>query len=107
MLLPLQKQTGLLLNNHTELFPNINIINRIDIFLKKNHLLHKKYIAIGPSASYPLKRWPLEYFNKLIGNVKELKVSAEKLFSDDAQDKTVKKVKKKNPSSKTKAKIKK
>ena len=40
-------------------------------------------------------------------NVKELKVSAEKLFLDDTQDKTVKKVKKKNTSSKTKAKIKK
>tara|TARA_B100000676_G_scaffold126075_1_gene125365 strand:- start:1675 stop:3066 length:1392 start_codon:yes stop_codon:yes gene_type:complete len=40
-------------------------------------------------------------------NVKELKVSAEKLFSDDNQDKTDKKVKKKNTSSKTKAKIKK
>ena len=69
LLLPLQMKTGLILNNHTELFPNINIINRIDIFLKKNHLLHKKYIAIGPSASYPLKRWPLENFNELISKL--------------------------------------
>ena len=39
-------------------------------------------------------------------NVKELKVSAEKLFSDDTQDKTVKKVKKKSTSSKTKKSVK-
>ena len=66
LLLPLQKETGLLLNNHTELFPNTYIVKKINIFLKKNNLLHKKYIAIGPSASYPLKRWPLKYFNELI-----------------------------------------
>ena len=66
LLLPLQKQTGLLLNNHTELFTDTNINKKIDIFLKKNNILHKKYIAIGASASYPLKRWPLKYFNELI-----------------------------------------
>tara|TARA_E500000331_G_C17043431_1_gene620648 strand:- start:176 stop:691 length:516 start_codon:yes stop_codon:yes gene_type:complete len=28
--------------------------------------MHKKYIAIGASASYPLKRWPLQYFKEII-----------------------------------------
>ncbi len=69
LLLPLQKQTDFLLDNHTELFPNTNIVKKINIFLKKNNLLHKKYIAIGASASYPLKRWPLKYYNELISKL--------------------------------------
>ena len=66
LLLPLQKQTSVLLNNHTELFPDPNTVKKINIFINKHNLLHKKYIAIGASASYPLKRWPLKYFNVLI-----------------------------------------
>ena len=66
LLLPLQKRTSLILNHHTELFPNQNNINKIKNFLLKNNLLSKKYIAIGASASYPLKRWPLKYFKELI-----------------------------------------
>ena len=66
LLLPLQKHTNLLLNNETELFPDQSTIKQMNNFLKKNSLIHKRYIAIGASASYPLKRWPLEYFKELI-----------------------------------------
>ena len=69
LLLPLQNQTSLVLNNHTELFPDQNTVIQIKYFLKKNNLLQKKYIAIGASASYPLKRWPLKYFQELISKL--------------------------------------
>ena len=69
LLLPLQNQTSLVLNNHTELFPDQNTVMQIKNFLNKNNLLQKKYIAIGASASYPLKRWPLKYFHELISKL--------------------------------------
>ena len=69
MLLPLQNQTSLVLNNHTELFPDPNTVMQIKIFLNKNNLLHKRYVAIGASASYPLKRWPLKNFHELISKL--------------------------------------
>ena len=69
LLLPLQNQTSLVLNNHTELFPAQNTVIQINNFLNKNNLLQKKYIAIGASASYPLKRWPLKYFQELISKL--------------------------------------
>ena len=69
LLLPLQNQTSLVLNNHTELFPDQNTVMQIKNFLNKNNLLQKKYIAIGASASYPLKRWPLKYFQELISKL--------------------------------------
>jgi len=66
LLLPLQNQTSLALKNHTELFPDPDTVIQIKNFLKKNNLLQKRYVAIGASASYPLKRWPLKYFQELI-----------------------------------------
>ena len=69
LLLPLQNQTSMVLNNHTELFPDQNTVMQIKKFLNKNNLLQKKYIAIGASASYPLKRWPLKYFKELISKL--------------------------------------
>ena len=69
LLLPLQNQTSIVLNNHTELFPDQNTVMQIKNFLNKNNLLQKKYIAIGASASYPLKRWPLKYFKELISKL--------------------------------------
>ena len=69
LLLPLQNQTSMVLNNHTELFPDQNTVMQIKNFLNKNNLLQKKYIAIGASASYPLKRWPLKYFQELISKL--------------------------------------
>ena len=69
LLLPLQNQTSMVLNNHTELFPDQNTVMQIKNFLNKNNLMQKKYIAIGASASYPLKRWPLKYFQELISKL--------------------------------------
>ena len=69
LLFPLQNQTSLVLNNHTELFPDPDTVMQIKNFLNKNNLLQKKYIAIGASASYPLKRWPLKYFQELISKL--------------------------------------
>ncbi len=69
LLLPLQKHTDLLLNNHTELFPDQNTVKQIKSFLNNNNLLHKQYIAIGASASHPLKCWPIKYFKELISKL--------------------------------------
>ena len=69
LLLPLQNQTSVVLNNHTELYPDSDTIKNIKIFLNKNKLLQNKFIAIGASASYPLKRWPLKYFKELISKL--------------------------------------
>ena len=69
LLLPLQNQTSLVLNNHTELFPVPDTIMQIKNFLYKNNLMQKRYVAIGASASYPLKRWPLRYFQELISKL--------------------------------------
>ena len=69
LLLPLQNQTSLVLNNHTELFPDPDTVIQIKNFLNKNNLLQNRYIAIGASASYPLKRWPLIYFKELISKL--------------------------------------
>ena len=66
LLLPLQNNTSLVLNNHTELFPNSDTVMKINNFIDDNNLQHKNYIAIGASASYPLKCWPLKYFKELI-----------------------------------------
>jgi len=68
---PLQRHTKLLLNNQTELFPDKSAVLLIQNFLKKNNLLPKKFIAIGPSASYSLKCWPLVYYNKVISSLLE------------------------------------
>jgi len=69
LLLPLENQTSLVLNSHTELFPDPNTVMQIKNFLYKNNLLKKKYVAIGAYASYPLKRWPLKYFRELISKL--------------------------------------
>ena len=66
LLLPLQNQTSLVLNSHTELYPDPYTVMQIKNFLNKYNLLKKQYVAIGASASYPLKRWPLKYFHELI-----------------------------------------
>ena len=71
LLRPLQTHTNLELHNQTELFPDESAILRTQEFLKKHNLQPKQFVAIGPSASYPLKCWPLEYFQVLISNLLE------------------------------------
>ena len=69
LLRPLQKKTNLVLNDQTELFPDPKNVKQINNFLYKYNLVKKDYIAIGASASYPLKRWPLENFKELISKL--------------------------------------
>ncbi len=69
LLLPLQNLTSMELKNHTELFPDPDTVIQIKNYLNKNNLLQKRYVAIGASASYPLKRWPLKYFQELISKL--------------------------------------
>ncbi|MEC9337886.1 MAG: glycosyltransferase family 9 protein [SAR324 cluster bacterium] len=71
LLRPLQEHTKLELNNRTELFPDKSAVLLIQEFLKKNNFLPKRFVAIGPSASYPLKCWPLVYFNEVISSLLE------------------------------------
>ncbi|MBS1256340.1 MAG: ADP-heptose--LPS heptosyltransferase 2 [Deltaproteobacteria bacterium] len=73
LLAPLQDRTKYELNNQTELFPDQIIVLKIRNFLNDNNLLPKKFFAIGASASYPLKCWPLNYFKELITKLIEQK----------------------------------
>lgn len=41
---------------------------RADSLLSKLGLKDRAYVALAPSAAYPLKRWPLEYWRELIQN---------------------------------------
>ena len=71
LLRPLKENSNIELKYHTELFPGKNTEIFVKKFLKKNGLFPKKFIAIGPSASYPIKCWPLSYFYKLISKLIE------------------------------------
>ena len=66
LLKPLQDNSNIQLKDHTEIFPDKKTNLFIKQFMKKKGLFSKKFIAIGPSASYPLKRWPVNYFIRLI-----------------------------------------
>ncbi len=66
---PLQRFSKIELKNHTELFPGNDSTLEIKRFLKENGLLKKGFIAIGASASYPLKCWPLPNYYKLISGL--------------------------------------
>ena len=54
------------IQNHTELFTDRDTVLTVKDFMKKKRLRPKHFIAIGASASYPLKCWPLKNFNLLI-----------------------------------------
>jgi heptosyltransferase-2 len=68
-LLPLEQQLGRSLPQHTELFPESKSIVRVRTFMSAHHLEPKRFLAIGPSASQPLKCWPLEHFRTLIAEL--------------------------------------
>jgi len=69
LLAPLQDMTQMELQNHTELFPNKDAILSVKRFMEINKLLSNRFIAIGASASYPLKCWPLANFHFLISDL--------------------------------------
>lgn len=66
LLRPLNDLAKIELKNHTELFPNQNNTVSIKKFMEDNKLSSKGFLAIGASASYPLKCWPLSNFFELI-----------------------------------------
>lgn len=70
---PLQSHTSQLLDSSTELFPSEEDKTQIQAILKKNQLIPKKFICIGPSASFPGKCWPLEHYQALISCLLEQK----------------------------------
>lgn len=47
-----------------QIFPGTKELNSIDLELKK--VGFDLFVALVPSAAYPLKKWPEEYFKKLI-----------------------------------------
>jgi len=69
LLRPLQEHTNLVLNDHTEVFPEKDTTFFVKKFMGKNDLFSKKFIAIGPSASYHLKCWPLSHYYELISGL--------------------------------------
>ena len=69
LLRPLQDRTQMELQNHTELFPDKDAVLMIKEFMEKNNLLPNRFIAIGASASYPLKCWPRQNFHVLISDL--------------------------------------
>ena len=71
LLAPLQKSTEKELENQTELFPDQNAELNVKEFMDKKGLRTKQFIAIGASASYPLKCWPVSYFHELISKLHE------------------------------------
>lgn len=66
LLKPLSDHAPIPLNFNTELYPSHEIIKKIDRLLEQYQLTSKKFICIGPSASFPLKCWPVEYYQQLI-----------------------------------------
>ena len=64
-LLPLKQHAPHGLDASTELFPDQEDTNLIETLMSEHNLLPKGFIAIGPSASQPLKCWPLVHFTHL------------------------------------------
>ena len=64
-LLPLKQHAPHGLDASTELFPDQEDIDLIETLLSEHNLMPRGFIAIGPSASQPLKCWPLLHFTHL------------------------------------------
>ncbi len=71
-LLPLSRHQGQELDAHTELFPTEADRTRVAELLAQHHLTPKQFVAVGPGASYELKRWPLEFYEQVIRNWTEV-----------------------------------
>ena len=68
-LLPLEHQLGRSLPKQTELFPDRKSIVRVRTFMSAHQLDSKRFLAVGPSASQPLKCWPLEHYRTLLAEL--------------------------------------
>ena len=69
LLRPLQDRTKIELKNHTELFPDNDAVLAVKEFMEQKKLMPNRFIAIGASASYPLKCWPMQNFHVLISDL--------------------------------------
>lgn len=69
---PLVRHQGHELDAHTELFPSAADRAKVAAVLKEHDLAPKQFVAVGPGASYELKRWPVEYFEQVIRNWTEV-----------------------------------
>ncbi|MGL4977389.1 MAG: glycosyltransferase family 9 protein, partial [Cetobacterium sp.] len=49
-----------------ELYPSKKDIQKIDEIWKANNLFHRDVVVIAPGSKWFTKKWPLEYFNKVI-----------------------------------------
>ena len=68
-LIPLQKQVEEQLDATTELFPDEKSQNKMAQKMSEAQLEIDKFLCIGPSASSPLKCWPLAYYQELIATL--------------------------------------
>ncbi|MGL4629044.1 glycosyltransferase family 9 protein [Cetobacterium sp.] len=49
-----------------ELYPSKKDIQKVDDIWKENRLIDKDVVAVAPGSKWFTKKWPLEYFNKVI-----------------------------------------
>lgn len=68
-LLPLQAFASTPLDGTTELFPNEKEQSKVQAWLMDRELHNSPFVAIGPSASFALKCWPLDYFAALVQKI--------------------------------------
>lgn len=66
LLQPLGQIANQPLQHHTELYPSAKDEQYVQQWLKQQNLKDAPILAIGPSASFDLKKWPLEYFDQLV-----------------------------------------
>ncbi len=64
-ILPLQSGSSEPLEDHTELFPDEEEVKNVQLRMEKNGLQPGRFLALAPSASHPLKCWPLVHFRNL------------------------------------------
>ncbi len=70
-LLPLKHHTHLRLEEHTELFPGKDEVEKVREVMLSHGLKHGSFIGVGPSAYHPLKCWPLDHYSALISELLE------------------------------------
>jgi heptosyltransferase-2 len=66
---PLQRQHSKALSAKTELFPSEEDKNFVKDWLNQRGLKGRSFVCLGPSASFPLKCWPLQNFQQLIERI--------------------------------------
>ncbi len=63
---PLRRFVGRPLEAHTELFPSELDQGAVAALMQQHGLESKCFVAVGPGASYALKRWPPEHYERVI-----------------------------------------